>query len=495
MLNKLLHTASSSSLFNMSSSKALISIESSEDLPTVISSFEERILEAAGYASLPVEGVVADQRSRLTILQNFGLLMEALPLEKRSSAVYLSKFMVAVGAGLFDAALNYLWDETIGELRRRIVDYDLQYFFDQAATDPSKRKDLNDAEDLEKITDDELIRAAAKVGFISDLGLHQLDLVREMRNHASAAHPNQHDLTPFVLLGYLETCIKEVITLPESHTMIETNTLLRNVKTATVSEEEFNKYKDLLEGVRIEQLEALARGLFGIYVRPESSSKSRENVRVLFPWVWSGLDEKTRFSYGIRYARFRANLDEEQAKYARELLENVGASSYLPADVRGAEIDEILDQLISVHNARDNFYNEPPLAKKLDEYVGVQSVPMGVSDKYVEVIIELFLGRPSGIAWNANDIYRGLIDRFSSEQATFGLHFMTGVTLSALLTVPSPRNQFDELMDALEPKLVSRSAKSLLKEVRGFSGGHEKIYKDTNISAHRKSLEPNIASR
>ena len=77
-----------------------------------------------------------------------------MPAEHRRGAVYMSKFMLAVSAGLFDAALNYLWDETIGELRKRIVAYDLNYFFDQAVTDPDKRRDLREPTDLAKITDD-----------------------------------------------------------------------------------------------------------------------------------------------------------------------------------------------------------------------------------------------------------------------------------------------------------------------------------------------------
>lgn len=206
----------------MSESSSLVpaSAPGGDSLTTVIGSFEEAILAEADSLDLPTSGVVVDQKNRVLVLGNMRHVIDDLPLERRGTAMYLSKFMVAVGAGLLDAALNYLWDETIGELRKRIINYDLQYFFDQAATDPAKRNDLDGPEDLLKITDDELIRSAAKIGFISDLGLHQLDLVRHMRNHASAAHPNQHELTPYALMGYLETCIKEVITLPESPTMI-----------------------------------------------------------------------------------------------------------------------------------------------------------------------------------------------------------------------------------------------------------------------------------
>jgi hypothetical protein len=36
-----------------------------------------------------------------------------------------------------------------------------------------------------------------------------------MRSHASAAHPDQVDLTGLQLANWLETCIRRVITLPQ----------------------------------------------------------------------------------------------------------------------------------------------------------------------------------------------------------------------------------------------------------------------------------------
>ncbi len=57
-----------------------------------------------------------------------------------------------------------------------------------------------------------------------------------MRNHAIAAHPNRHELQPFTLLGYMGgTCIKEVITLPQTSTMVATSRLLSNIKTTTMT--------------------------------------------------------------------------------------------------------------------------------------------------------------------------------------------------------------------------------------------------------------------
>ena len=126
---------------------------------------------------------------------------------------------------------NYLWDETISELRRRVVGYDLEYFFNIAVSSPDRRKQLKSEADLVRVDDFDLIRATNEIGLVSDVGYKQLDLIRYMRNFASAAHPNQNEIGPMQLLGWVETCIREVITLPESTVVAETKRLLYNVRT------------------------------------------------------------------------------------------------------------------------------------------------------------------------------------------------------------------------------------------------------------------------
>jgi len=41
-----------------------------------------------------------------------------------------------------------------------------------------------------------------------------------MRNWASAAHPNQNQITGLQLIGWFETCTKEVIALPETNSSV-----------------------------------------------------------------------------------------------------------------------------------------------------------------------------------------------------------------------------------------------------------------------------------
>lgn len=57
--------------------------------------------------------------------------------------------------------------------------------------------------DLERVQDADLLRACREIGLLSAVGFTQIDLIRYMRNHASAAHPNRVQLTGLQLDNWL----------------------------------------------------------------------------------------------------------------------------------------------------------------------------------------------------------------------------------------------------------------------------------------------------
>ena len=78
----------------------------------------------------------------------------------------MSKFIASTASGLFDASLNYLWDETILQIRKRVSQYDIEYFYDNAVTG-DRRKRLKDENDLDKVDDYDLIKGAKTAIFLS----------------------------------------------------------------------------------------------------------------------------------------------------------------------------------------------------------------------------------------------------------------------------------------------------------------------------------------
>lgn len=255
-----------------------------EDYATQLQSFESGFLSVVESYGLPSQNIFVGVPERATVFKNVDGVLSNLPEEQKGSSVYLSKFLAATASGLFDAALNYLWDETIQEIRKRVIQYDVEYFFDNA-THEEKRKKLHGPEDIVKLDDSELIQGARNIGLISELGFKHLDYIRYMRNWASAAHPNQNQLTGLQLISWLETCIKEVISLPLSNIVIEIKQLLGNIKENQLAENDAKQIAPFFINLTQQQTSNLASGFSGIYTDPNTTPQTRQNIHYLLPYL------------------------------------------------------------------------------------------------------------------------------------------------------------------------------------------------------------------
>ncbi len=462
-----------------------------------LNTFEAVLSQQLARASLPVDNVLVEVTQRARLLQNVDAALERLTEDQRARSFYISKMIAAAAVGLFDAALNYLWNETVGELRRRVAGYDLAYFFDVAVQSPERRKHLSSVDDLTKLDDQDMLRAAREIGLLSDVGHRQLDHVRYMRNYASAAHPNQVELTGLELASWLETCIREVITLPLDTVTAETGRLLRNLRIEQLDPAGLGSTTAFFDDLPADRADALAAGLFGLYTDPKRSPLVADNVRIVWPELWPYISEEARFGFGTRVGRFQANADLAQAAAARELLDLVDdGPAYLPDVVRAAEIDTALDALLYAHRGWNNFYNEPTPARQLQALVGdLGKLPQGVEPKYIRTLIEVFLGNGLGIAWSADPIYRTLLKRMSGRQARRALRAILDPTISSRLATKTGRSQWPELLDIIEPKLTRTDDRHLLEQVRGFSGMPDQLKLDTRISQLAKPPQPSPARR
>jgi hypothetical protein len=463
----------------------------SSNYSSQIEQFEDKILVFIDQYGLPTSQVMVKVSERLRVFSNVESVMERIDLEQRKRSIYISKFIAAAAAGLFDAALNYLWDETIYELRRRVAQYDLAYFYDAAVgSSAEKRKKLNTEEDLVKIDDSSLIKGSYEIGLISDLGFSHLDRIRYMRNWASAAHPNQHQITGLQLIEMLETCVIEVITLPLSNVVTEIKQLLANIKTNKISEPEAKQIAVFFANLPKEKVNTLAQGFFGIYTQQDTISQTRQNVRLLVPYLWDRLDENTRQQFGIKYARFIANNDKDKQDLSREFLETVSGLSYIPDGIRAAEVQTAIENLLSAHRGGNNFYNEPPFARQLQRLVGETGrVPSEVNNEYILCLVEVFLTNGNGIAWNAEPTYISLFDQLDPGQSLIAILSFSNLNISSRLQHSLCQDKFRELMEMMKNKVSTAAVKELLESMEKYKARLDKMKDDSDIKRKVTALK------
>jgi len=465
----------------------------SGDYKSELQTFENGLMAFIGQKGLPTQNVLVPVPERVKVFANVEDVLQRLPVEHKTKSMYVSKFIAAAAAGLFDAALNYLWDETIFELRKRIVMYDLEYFFDVAVSNPDKRKKLATADDLAKLDDNELIKGALELGLVSDLGFRHLDYVRYMRNWASAAHPNQNQVTGLQLISWFETCVTEVITLPETNATTQIRALLANVKAHALDAAAAQKTSAFFIDLTTDQSNTLMSGFFGIYTNDKSLPMARDNVRLLAPMLWPFVSEDTRKSFGVKYGQFTANNDAAKAAFAREFLDLVGAASYIPDSIRVAEIGTAVDELLSAHRAWGNFSLEPVFARRLESLVGTHgNIPAAVAERYVDALVEVYLTNGNGVAWNAEPVYTQLLSKFDATQALLAVLAFRRMEISSKLQFTLTQQKYRDIIALAKAKVQSPQGVDMISAIESYSAPPQNMRNETKLMEKVKAITQSL---
>lgn len=445
--------------------------------------FESSVRGMLDQFGLPTEQLFVPVTERAKMVNNVGEVLLELDPQTRNQSHYVSKMVAAATVGLFDAALNYLWDELVSALRTRIAGFDLAYFFDIAAgSNADLRKGLKTEADLSSVDDARTLRASLEIGLISDIGFKRLDHVRYMRNHASAAHPNQNELSGLELVTFLELCIREVINTSPDTVTANTGRLLSNIKKDRLDQAAVESAAAFFDQLPPDRADTLANGLFGLYVAQDRSPIIADNVRMLWPRLWPFVGESARNNYGLRQARAGASADTGLASAARELIELANGQAYLAQEVRAVDMHAALEQLAAAHNGFNNFYNEPEPARRVFDLAGEHGdVPAPVRERYIGTVVECYLGNGFGISAGAEVLYEKMLERMSTDDASIALRMFMNPALTPVLSSAVGARQWAKLLDMLEPKLTKTTDRNLMAGIRAFTGKPDQLRADSNL--------------
>lgn len=444
----------------------IIVISEPREISVHVDQFSEKLCGYLVHIGLPSDGVLVEIRERGTVLQNMPLIAEILTDEQRNRAHYISKFIASCSVGLFDAALNYLWNETIVNLRNKVARFDLEYFYDSALGDSKKRSEFKTEEDLLKLEDWELIRGCHETGIITDIGYKHLNHIRDMRNFASAAHPNHTQLTGFMLLGYLDTCIREVLAKEPTGPVLTIRTLLNNIRNETFTPRDSAPIIASIQTLPQDLVNSLLKALFGMYTDERLDATVRNNINLIAESAWNQSSEATKNEIALKYAYFSANGELGKRDLAKQFITFVNGLSYLTEDQLAIDIKDCLDSLLSAHTGFNNFYNEEPHAKTLSKYIPrTGTIPSSVRAYYVKVITICKMGNSYGVSYTANPYYNAMIDKFQIQEIIELLRLLNDREILVLIISEDRANRFKAILNSVKDKISDNKVKKAINTV------------------------------
>jgi hypothetical protein len=123
-------------------------------------------------------------------------------------------------------------------------------------------------------------------------------------------------------------------------------------------------------------------------------------------------------------------------------------------------------RLLGVHQAWDNFHNEPPFAARLYELTGQVAIPDTAKEEFVDAVVTCSVGNGYGTSRAADSYYSEMIRRFSPKEvnALFGLLDKQTILRVRVQSYPRCKLRMKAVMGLIDEKTVPVSHKKAYRE-------------------------------
>lgn len=379
-----------------------------------------------------------------------------IPPETRDERLgaLLARMCVAVSVGLFDAAINYAWNAAVLQLQERVRNFGLNVVAQILSKqfDEDKLRDLKDAE---------LLARCLELNLISEDGFFFLDQCRDTRNNFSAAHPSIGVVNDREFTAFLNRCVRYALSLTSNPRGVNVKQFIDSVKGERFSDDQLNTWLQRIRETHDAQRELIFGSLHGIYCDPESSEEYRVNSFSICREYVSEFTPSVKSNLIDKHYDYKAKGDKPRATASQQYFERLGLFNLLNELERHSIISAACKKLFSVHQAYDNFYNEPPFAQRLKEITSNGSLPESVQEDYVITVLTCYVGNQYGTSNGAISYYAQMIRGFSPREI--------GIMLQA----------------------PSRSSTILSSRIRSFSGC-KKRFKNAVQMLSENSIPPSL---
>lgn len=442
---------------------------------------------------LPIDNVLSDINEREIVINQLSAIVNKINPESKSNAVYLSRFAAAAYIGLFDAALNYVWDEVILRLRERVVLYGLDYFFDNAINNPNERSGYKEKTDLLRIRDSRFLEVCRNLEIIDSNLFKRLAHILDMRNYVSAAHPNTDNISGYELLSYVDICVTKVIELEFPQSVLDIRNLIKKIKDSDYDFDTLSlqKLEENCHGFGIRTTDSLFNTLFGIYVSGDSINKVREKCLEVGNLIWDKVSEENKYNIGIKYDRYASGLDEEKRDLTEQFLKEFDGLKYLSKSTKEFKITNLISNLRDAHRAWDNYYYEVPIIKEIMEIIKkTTDIPEQLEDSLINTIFMCRVGNGNyggynGVSSGAKPYYDNFFSILNSRQIVRLLCSLDSDDYSTNLWGSRRVGNFKEILEILKSESLSELIQEFIDNLL-IKDNYSSLYKDKDYKRYQQ---------
>lgn len=333
--------------------------------------------------------------------------LRAIPPELKSELI--ARMCVAVSVGLFDGAINYIWNATVLHMRQRIKDFGL------SVVAQIQQKDFEEKHLIE-LQDVQLLELCLKLNLVTEDGFFFLDQCRDTRNNFSAAHPTIGKINDKEFTTFLNRCVRYALSNESSPRGVDIGSFISAMKMARFSHGQCDVWRQRIDGTHDAQRQLLFVMVHGIYCDPASAEPARLNALDLCMACQARFTTAIKSDLINRHSDYLAKGDIQRYNASQQFFERLGLLNSLNESERHALISGALENLWIVHQSMNNFYNEPSFAERLRKLSEQAPTPETAQEQFVQVVVSCYIGNGYGVSRAAEPHYISMIRSFSPRE-------------------------------------------------------------------------------
>lgn len=371
-----------------------------------------------------------------------------IPPELRNELIL--RMCIATSVGLFDGAINYVWNAVIITLRNKI-----NYFGLSLVGEILNKKDF-DEKKLKELKDIELLELSYKLELLSEEGYYFLNQCRDIRNNFSVAHPSIANIDDRELITFISRCCKYGITEDYKRKGIEIEELIKYLEIPNLDEEQVDTIVTYFENTFEEQRQLFIPMLYSKYCDPNSTQVVRNNCLTICLKLNSFFNEKIISTILERHREYSI-IDKEKGKASTLFFEKMNMIKYLSENEKHSIYKNACKNLFNAHNGWDNFYNEIPFAQRLLDISNDVKRPETIMEEYVYCIILCYVGNPYGVSEGAVEYYKSMIQNFSPKEIDYllNIYFNKSLLQDRISLHSHCRKRYYSAIDLIDIKSLS----------------------------------------
>jgi len=367
----------------------------------------------------------------------------------------LVRMCVAVSTGLFDSAVNYIWNASILHLRGRVRNFGLSVVAQIRQTDFEEKH-------LLELQDSQLLELCHKLNILNEDGFFFLDQCRDIRNNFSAAHPTIGKINDREFITFLNRCVKYALADSSSPRGVNISEFIVVLKSGRFTDGQLQVWTDRLASTHDAQRQLLIRMTHGVYCDPGSPEPARLNSLDLCNALKANFSTNIKSELINSHSEYSAKGDDTRHRASLQFFENLGLLNLLSESERHTIISKAVSNLWTVHKGMNNFYNEPPFADRLYELSHSGKIPQTVQEQYVQTVIGCLIGEGHGVSWAAEGTYQKMVREFSPREISILLNLAKedGIIYKRIRSSSSCKLRFIQALDLIDQASLPTSAKA-----------------------------------